>query len=259
MSLPGTLIFDSLRHHGGIYLTTDTLRRTGGSHTLALYGPGRTVATMYQNCIWQHIGVFPLCSKASGTGVPESRGRRLPAIAQASQCAPEASNKPAASQRRAFRFTQTLPLLALTQLHAESLWSNLCLQPHTQRQWLEHIYRLNNRESLEAGTQSQSPGPSITAVQLGRPLLSFNGCPRGDKDPEFYANVGSAIRTLRDEIPTLFQKDLTCEPRCASPSCCAAADRRLPIYLSAVHSQEAGNFQPIVDLWGLMSSLVISL
>lgn len=35
-----------------------------------------------------------------------------------------------------------------------------------------------------------------------------------DRDPkgeDFYANVGYAIRTLREELPTLFQEDLTCE------------------------------------------------
>jgi len=34
------------------------------------------------------------------------------------------------------------------------------------------------------------------------------------KDPkqreDFYANIGEAIRTLKEEIPQLFQKDLTC-------------------------------------------------
>jgi hypothetical protein len=34
----------------------------------------------------------------------------------------------------------------------------------------------------------------------------------GGKDNEFYANVGNAIRTLREEIPLLFQQDFTCEP-----------------------------------------------
>ncbi len=36
-----------------------------------------------------------------------------------------------------------------------------------------------------------------------------------DQDPrgeDFYANVGYAIRTLREELPVLFQEDLTCEP-----------------------------------------------
>ena len=34
-----------------------------------------------------------------------------------------------------------------------------------------------------------------------------------DKDPrgeDFYANVGYAIRTLREELPTVFQEDLSC-------------------------------------------------
>ena len=31
------------------------------------------------------------------------------------------------------------------------------------------------------------------------------------KREEFYANIGDAIRTLKKEIPQLFQKDLTCK------------------------------------------------
>lgn len=32
-----------------------------------------------------------------------------------------------------------------------------------------------------------------------------------ERQPDFYANVGDAIRTLREDIPLLFQKDLNCE------------------------------------------------
>ena len=32
-----------------------------------------------------------------------------------------------------------------------------------------------------------------------------------DKKQEYFANVGDAIRTLRDDIPDLFNKDLNCE------------------------------------------------
>ena len=32
-----------------------------------------------------------------------------------------------------------------------------------------------------------------------------------EKKPEYFANVGDAIRTLRDDIPDLFTKDLHCE------------------------------------------------
>lgn len=31
------------------------------------------------------------------------------------------------------------------------------------------------------------------------------------KPPDYYANVGDAIRTLRDDIPLLFKKELDCE------------------------------------------------
>jgi hypothetical protein len=32
-----------------------------------------------------------------------------------------------------------------------------------------------------------------------------------EKSPDYYANVGDAIRTLREDIPLLFAKDLNCE------------------------------------------------
>ena len=34
--------------------------------------------------------------------------------------------------------------------------------------------------------------------------------PGKQKHPDYYANVGDAIRTLREDIPQLFVKDLTC-------------------------------------------------
>lgn len=51
------------------------------------------------------------------------------------------------------------------------------------------------------------------AVQLksAPPRSPKSDGPGGQKDGEFYANVGNAIRTLRQEIPTLFQQDFTCE------------------------------------------------
>lgn len=33
----------------------------------------------------------------------------------------------------------------------------------------------------------------------------------GEKSPDYYANVGDAIRTLREDIPLLFKQDLNCE------------------------------------------------
>ena len=64
------------------------------------------------------------------------------------------------------------------------------------------------------------PQPVYQAVQLEeRPRLetssngaSSNGKGPGGKGPDFYANLGQAIRTLREDIPLLFQKDLNCAP-----------------------------------------------
>ena len=56
------------------------------------------------------------------------------------------------------------------------------------------------------------------AVQTGVPPrpASCSGNSKGSggnnrRHPDFYANVGTAIRTLREEIPLLFQRDLTCK------------------------------------------------
>lgn len=50
------------------------------------------------------------------------------------------------------------------------------------------------------------------SVQLSTPPpRSPKASGPGGKDDEFYANVGNAIRTLREEIPQLFQHDFTCE------------------------------------------------
>ena len=44
-----------------------------------------------------------------------------------------------------------------------------------------------------------------------------------EKKPEYFANVGDAIRTLRDDIPDLFNKDLHCEYRMR----CCSTDSQL--------------------------------
>jgi hypothetical protein len=47
----------------------------------------------------------------------------------------------------------------------------------------------------------------------------------GEKSPDYYANVGDAIRTLREDIPLLFKQDLNCEWRPAGAA--AQQHRRL--------------------------------
>ena len=52
------------------------------------------------------------------------------------------------------------------------------------------------------------------AVQLksAPPKNPKSDGPGGHKNGDFYANVGNAIRTLRQEIPLLFQEEFTCAP-----------------------------------------------
>lgn len=48
-----------------------------------------------------------------------------------------------------------------------------------------------------------------------------------EKDPDYFANVGDAIRSLREDIPMLFQRELNCE--CATvtlPGACACLGGR---------------------------------
>ncbi len=51
------------------------------------------------------------------------------------------------------------------------------------------------------------------SVQLSTPPPRSSQTPGGGngKNDDFYANVGNAIRTLREEIPLLFQQDFTCK------------------------------------------------
>ena len=48
---------------------------------------------------------------------------------------------------------------------------------------------------------------SVFMVQVDEPPTSSGR----QKHPDFYANVGNAIRTLREDIPLLFAKDLDCK------------------------------------------------
>lgn len=42
---------------------------------------------------------------------------------------------------------------------------------------------------------------------------------RHERHDDFYANVGTAIRTLREDVPVLFVRDMDCALRCLSAAC----------------------------------------
>lgn len=96
---------------------------------------------------------------------------------------------------------------------------------------LEPAHRTLTRERAES-EQDGRPEPALLAegplqfgdleqfyhvlklsVQLSTPPPRSSQTPGGGngKNDDFYANVGNAIRTLREEIPLLFQQDFTCK------------------------------------------------
>ncbi len=68
--------------------------------------------------------------------------------------------------------------------------------------------RLHNLQQLYS-VWNQSLAVQLKSAPPRNPKKGETG---GQKDGDFYANVGNAIRTLRLEIPMLFQQDFTCEP-----------------------------------------------
>ena len=77
--------------------------------------------------------------------------------------------------------------------------------------------RLQQLYEVEAPGQLQYLYGNISLLNLSAQLSTAphktpgSAGPGGGKDDDFYANVGYAIRTLRDEIPQLFYQDFTCE------------------------------------------------
>jgi hypothetical protein len=93
------------------------------------------------------------------------------------------------------------------------------------------------RHSLECLYLSSrnGSGQASSSIPVLRSTLQTEELPPKHKNrntertPDYFANVGDAIRTLREEIPLLFQRDLNC--KC---SICLAARFALPIATAAV-------------------------
>ena len=85
----------------------------------------------------------------------------------------------------------------LEELYARSIQTLDSVDLPSRLHNLQHLYSVWN-QSL--------------AVQLksAPPKNPKSDGPGGQKNGDFYANVGNAIRTLRQEIPLLFQEEFTC-------------------------------------------------
>lgn len=78
---------------------------------------------------------------------------------------------------------------------------------HSVVQRLERLYweRVGQRDVDDATLAVQLNEPSTSSATTGG-----GGGGGGGKDDDFYVNAGVAIRTLREDIPLLFQQDLDC-------------------------------------------------
>ena len=87
----------------------------------------------------------------------------------------------------------------------------------SSRQLLEALFVADSRDapwlstSLAWHRSIAEQADTQLAVQLDDPPDAVKEREERRKRQEFYANVGDAIRTLREEIPLLFVRDFTCE------------------------------------------------
>jgi hypothetical protein len=64
---------------------------------------------------------------------------------------------------------------------------------------------------------------------------------REERHDDFYANVGDAIRTLREDVPTLFKRELNCALQKAADTAmmsrcfCSACHRSVPFPAWSAH------------------------
>lgn len=85
------------------------------------------------------------------------------------------------------------------------------------RATLERLYRFS--ELLELWDAAVLPPAVLTVL-----AVSTDDKPKApssdsrEKSPDYYANLGDVIRTLREDIPELFQRELNCKCGRIQPS-----------------------------------------
>jgi len=94
------------------------------------------------------------------------------------------------------------PIYRAASSESDVFWQALCGQSQPQA-----LLLLENHEPV-----SQDLRPLLWRYQ-GKFEVQLNEppAPPGQNHADYYANVGDAIRTLREDIPLLFNKDLNCE------------------------------------------------
>lgn len=96
----------------------------------------------------------------------------------------------------------------------------LLVDPHEA--WPTSAPAAADADSLKVQLNEPPPRPPPQLQQGGGDSSSGPGGSGRDPDQQdFFANVGDAIRTLREDYPLLFVKDLNCEWDGLRALCCA--------------------------------------
>lgn len=141
-------------------------------------------------------------------------GRQLlPAMTASHQaCERTASPRPGSIRQQ-----QAAPQRLQSRRRVRAYAQTQLVEPDIRWQTLEALYSQADSTpawSSSADRDSQaSPSqeaPTCFSVQLNDPPQSLQEKEERRKLQDYYANVGDAIRTLREEIPRLFIGELTC-------------------------------------------------
>lgn len=194
------------------------------------------------------------CLRAFGTAQPQCHPEVTAARLRRCSGAAAGPSGARASQHATAAGAQSRHRLSQQACRAQSAAPSECepAQPSQQqrlsRQRLEALYASSDHFPLFASNPWRAGLPAaITPGTLGEQLLRPVGgllhlavkleespSPSQLKEQEeerrkrqdYYANVGDAIRTLREEIPLLFFRDLTCEACPSSHPCCHSRSAR---------------------------------
>jgi hypothetical protein len=119
----------------------------------------------------------------------------------------------------------------------QSRISNNSSRAQPSQSW---ISQKDQQQQLEQQRQPRALAAAPLASSLTQLGVRLNEPPskppqQEERDKEFFANVGDAIRSLREDYPLLFVKDLNCETHCP-PACvparpaCADGSKLNPAY-----------------------------